>query len=283
MTLKKLTDIPDGALMKELDITSQTIQSQNDAEKKALFQWVQSYYEEKLLGILWVPAQTVSQLPLSQQKELWLTGSGKDVFVVVDENDVPVWFELRALCHNGMNVQNKIHRASDWIVINEQSDILLSKRADNKDSYPGYWEMWGWHIDGFDDYEVTLKRELSEELGLWENDVQEIQPLMKFLSKEDQQQQFIKVFVVRVKNTSQIVPEDGETVGQEFIPENEMLENIVDIFEWNDPKYKMIPHQIFCILMHLKKRWKNVDELLQRFEKWKKSISNLTLDKLNLF
>lgn len=62
------------------------------------------------------------------------------------------------------------HRTSHvWIVrnVNNKIQILLQKRCDTKDSFPGCYDISSaGHIPAGDDYEVSALRELDEELGL---------------------------------------------------------------------------------------------------------------------
>lgn len=281
--VKKINDIPDGTLMSEFWLDREQLSTKSTDELKQILATIKEGYSQKLIEILELSVKSMDELSVQERKEAGLEWSGKDIFVVVDENDKPTAFEMRALCHNWLNTHNKIHRASDWIIVNENGDVLLSQRSMGKDSYPGYWEIgWG-HMDELDDYETTLKRELSEELWLWESDIVETIPLMKFLHKEKLQQQFIKVFVVWVRNNVIFRAEDAETTGQEFVSEQKMIENMWKIFRWWDAKYQMIPHQIFCILWYYQKKWCDVSELMQEFQVWKKTIFQLELDKIEIY
>lgn len=59
------------------------------------------------------------------------------------------------------------HRASDIWIINPRRGILLQRRAANKDSWPGYWDIsCGGHLTVGDDPVTGALRELEEELGL---------------------------------------------------------------------------------------------------------------------
>lgn len=264
---KKLNEIQDWALMWELGINPNEISWKTDVEKTEILEWIKSSYNSVLMNLLEIDVE-IDALSEERKKELWLTWSGKDIFVTVDENDIPVWFEFRALCHNWLNTSNKIHRAADWVVTNEKWEIFLAKRSMSKDSYPWYWEIWGGHVDWFDNYEVTLKRELEEELNIWENDIKKITPIIKFLHQDELQKQFIKVFSVVVNSWANIQNNDWEIDDKKFFWVDELLANIKQILEWKETKIKMIPHQIYCILVYMKKSWYLVDDIITQYNTW---------------
>lgn len=60
------------------------------------------------------------------------------------------------------------HRAVHvWIFVESTQDLVLQKRADCKDSWPGLWDISSaGHISAGDTSLLTARRELQEELGL---------------------------------------------------------------------------------------------------------------------
>lgn len=271
---KKLNEIQDWALMVELGINPNQISWITNVEKIEMLEWIKSSYNLVLMNLLELDVD-INKLSEEKKKELWLTWSGKDIFVTVDENDIPNWFEFRALCHNWINTQNKIHRASDWIVTNEKWEIFLAKRSMWKDSYKWYWEIWWWHVDWFDSYEITLKRELEEELNIWENDIKQITPIIKFLHQDDLQRQFIKVFSVVINSWVNIQNNDWEIDDKKFFRVDELLSNIEQILDWKETDIKMIPHQIFCILKYLESIGFKIDYLYEKYNNWISSTQSL--------
>lgn len=268
--VKKLSEIQDGAFMIELGIKPTQISWKTDIERSQILLLMESSYNLVLMNLLELDVD-INKLSEEKKKELWLIWSWKDIFVTVDENDIPNWFEFRALCHNWINSQNKIHRAADWIVTNEKWEIFLAKRSMWKDSYPWYWEIWWWHVDWFDSYEITLKRELEEELNIWETDIIKINPIIKFLHKDDLQRQFIKVFSVVINSWLNIQNNDWEIDDKKFFWVDELLSNIEQILDWKETDIKMIPHQIYCILKYLESIGFKIDYLYEKYNKW---ISN---------
>lgn len=66
-----------------------------------------------------------------------------------------------------------VHRDGDWHravniwIINQNQEVLLQKRASNKDSWPDRWDIsCGGHLVAGEDRITAALNELSEELGL---------------------------------------------------------------------------------------------------------------------
>ncbi len=60
-----------------------------------------------------------------------------------------------------------LHRASYVIVTNSKGEILVQKRSDKKDLYPGYFDpTTGGVVTEHESYEDNAIRELQEELGI---------------------------------------------------------------------------------------------------------------------
>lgn len=82
---------------------------------------------------------------------------------VVDENDnLTGGTEEREIIHtNGI-----WHREVAVWVMNEKGEVLVQKRAANKKQNPNKWGICAGHIDAGETVEVSVLRELEEELGL---------------------------------------------------------------------------------------------------------------------
>ena len=90
-----------------------------------------------------------------------------ELFGVVDENGMPTGEIIeRSEAHR----LGKPHRTSHvWIVRKkgERVEILLQKRCEQKDSYPGCYDISSaGHIPAGDDFVESALRELKEELGV---------------------------------------------------------------------------------------------------------------------
>ncbi|MBT5338808.1 NUDIX domain-containing protein [Candidatus Falkowbacteria bacterium] len=66
-----------------------------------------------------------------------------------------------------LHSQGLWHRSSHIWIFNSKGEILLQKRAKDKDTHPGEWDISAaGHVALGEDYDVTALRELKEELGL---------------------------------------------------------------------------------------------------------------------
>lgn len=88
----------------------------------------------------------------------------KELFVVVDKNDNILDYRTRYDCHHNKSL---IHRAVDVAIFNDQNELLLQKRSQQKDLFPGYYTLSAsGHVEKGEEYEQTAYRELQEELGI---------------------------------------------------------------------------------------------------------------------
>ena len=96
---------------------------------------------------------------------------GDELFDVVDENDEVLRQETRDVVHR----DGLLHRAVHMFVFNKRKDLFLQKRSRLKDVHPSVWDSSAaGHLNAGEGYEVTAVRELEEELGIQEVEVQEI-------------------------------------------------------------------------------------------------------------
>lgn len=60
-----------------------------------------------------------------------------------------------------------IHRIARIFLFNSKGELLITKRADNLSSLPGRWDQSAaGHVDEGEDYLTAAKRELEEEVGV---------------------------------------------------------------------------------------------------------------------
>ena len=133
--------------------------------------------------------QTLGFLPTARAEELsledWVAltrfvdpyftkeeGQGADeMLAVVDDEDKVVGSERRDVIHR----DNLKHRAVHIFALNKHGEIFLQKRSRLKDKCPGLWDSSAaGHVDAGEEYEACAVRELEEELGLTDHDVQEV-------------------------------------------------------------------------------------------------------------
>jgi len=81
---------------------------------------------------------------------------------IVDENDRLIGCDTRQNIHD----QHLIHRGVHVFVLNSRGEILLQKRSEEKDYYPGYYDASvGAQVLARETYENAALRETQEELG----------------------------------------------------------------------------------------------------------------------
>ncbi len=86
-----------------------------------------------------------------------------ELFDVVDEADRVVGRATRREVH----ARGWRHRAVHVFVRNAAGQVFLHQRSRLKDTFPGRWNSsCAGHVAAGDDYDVTVRRELEEELGL---------------------------------------------------------------------------------------------------------------------
>ena len=113
----------------------------------------------------------------------------EDIFDVVDENDSVVGNKPRSAVH----AEGLRHRAVHVLVFNEEGEVFIQKRSQNKDTWPGAWDSsCSGHVDSGEDYEEAAIRELREELD-WRPEGK-LEFLFKLSPCEATGQEFIKVY-----------------------------------------------------------------------------------------
>ena len=82
---------------------------------------------------------------------------------IVDNDDRVVATVTRA----EMRAGRLQHRAVSIAVMGSDRQLLVHRRADNKDVWPGMWDMAaGGVVAAGESYEMAARRELAEELGI---------------------------------------------------------------------------------------------------------------------
>lgn len=90
---------------------------------------------------------------------------------IVDENDQPVG----QASIDEAQTQGLIHRISSVMVENGAGQVLLQFRNANKETFPSCWDnSAAGHVDVGESYEIAAKREMAEEIGVQNVEVEEI-------------------------------------------------------------------------------------------------------------
>lgn len=86
-----------------------------------------------------------------------------DQVVVVNENDEVLEYKERKVVHE----QGDWHRGVHVLISNFDGRYLLQRRSEKKDTFPGRWDYSvSEHVNPGENYLETVKRGLSEELGI---------------------------------------------------------------------------------------------------------------------
>lgn len=89
--------------------------------------------------------------------------SSEDLVIVVDANDNILDYLPRAESHKS----GLLHRTIGIIILNDKDEILLQKRSENKDTFPGMYTISAsGHVDKGESYDQAAEREIQEELGI---------------------------------------------------------------------------------------------------------------------
>lgn len=89
----------------------------------------------------------------------------RELFDVVDAGDHVLRQEPRSVVHR----EKLYHRAVHVFVFNQAGQLYLQRRSMTKDTAPGRWvSSCSGHVDSGEDYDESARRELGEEIGLYE-------------------------------------------------------------------------------------------------------------------
>lgn len=84
--------------------------------------------------------------------------------ILVDESDTEVGTEYKQFCHQSKGL---LHRAFSIFLFNEQNQVLIHKRSQQKTLWPGFWtNSCCSHPRMGESLEQATQRRLFEELGM---------------------------------------------------------------------------------------------------------------------
>ncbi len=90
-------------------------------------------------------------------------GSGDELVDHIDEDNRVIEVVTRARVRG----ENLLHRSVGIVVLNSAGEILIHRRAEDKDVWPGQWDMAaGGVVSAGESYESAAARELEEEVGI---------------------------------------------------------------------------------------------------------------------
>jgi len=113
----------------------------------------------------------------------------EEIFDVVDVSDNIIGTASRKVVHD----RGLLHRSTHLLIYNSEGDVLLQKRSETKDSFPGRWDSSvSGHVDSGEGYDECVVREAREEIGLEIRGTPE--KLFKIDACEETSQEFCSVY-----------------------------------------------------------------------------------------
>lgn len=83
------------------------------------------------------------------------------------EHVAPDGTVLEVVTRSRMRAENLLHRSVAILVQASDGRLLVHRRADHKDVYPGWWDLAaGGVVSAGEDSDLAARRELAEELGI---------------------------------------------------------------------------------------------------------------------
>jgi isopentenyldiphosphate isomerase len=141
----------------------------------------------------------------------------------------------KGILHGAVHIY--VYRKKDGKV-----QILLQKRADNKDSFPSCWDTsCAGHVSAGDSFDFTVKKELSEELGIKVSDGDVRHLFTKIVTKNNvfhgkpfNDHEIYKVYALEYDVPSEdIIFQEEEISAVRWMESNALLERL----EAKDPDY----------------------------------------------
>ncbi len=114
------------------------------------------------------------------------------------------------------------HRTVMFFVRSHDDKILVTKRSENKEFFPGYWSIvLGGHVASGDTYEETVSKEMKEEI----NTLGEFKKLGEFVKDIDEETEYVNLYEVHV-NKDEIKLLDKEFEKGEFWSKQKIMEEL---------------------------------------------------------
>lgn len=156
--------------------------------------------------------------------------------ILVDKNDNILGYKNKDQAHEGDGI---LHRAFSIFIFNQDNQLLLQKRSDQKMLWPLYWSnSCCSHPRKGEEYETAIHRRLKEELGI----DTELKYLFKFQYQanfEDigSENELCSVYIGR--SDDQIIVNENEIAEWKFIDINDMEQEMEESPENFTPWFKM--------------------------------------------
>ncbi|HSI10294.1 MAG: NUDIX domain-containing protein [Rariglobus sp.] len=138
-----------------------------------------------------------------------------EIFDVVNDRDEVTGQSTRKEVHR----QRLRHRSVHALVFGADGRVFLQKRSMLKDSSPGKWDAsCSGHVDGGEDYDAAVVRELGEEIGLAVSGASGLERLFKIDACVDTGWEFVWVYRLKSDGPFTLHPAEIER-GDWYAPE----------------------------------------------------------------
>ena len=159
-----------------------------------------------------------------------------ELLILINEKDEIVGYKDKTACHTGEGI---LHRAFSIFIFNEQGQVLMQKRSEQKLLWSLYWSnSCCSHPRKGENYEIATQRRLKEELGFTTD--------LKFLFKFQYQARFKDVgsenelcSVYIGKSDAPVVVNENEIAEWKFMEIAELEEELVIHPDNFTPWFKM--------------------------------------------
>jgi isopentenyldiphosphate isomerase len=160
-----------------------------------------------------------------------------DLVDVVDDFDRVERVTTRAW----MRRDNLRHRGVGIVVLDSEDRLLIHRRADDKDVWPGHWDMAaGGVLASGESYVEAARRELEEELGIVDAD-------LHFVGEQRFEDESVNVithgFIAR--HDGDVVFNDGEVAEARWVTAEEFVD-LLDVLPWCPDSLSMVPSALMA-------------------------------------
>ena len=159
-----------------------------------------------------------------------------EMLIVVDENDNIIDYKSKIECHQGDGI---LHRAFSLFIFNDQGQLILQKRSDQKLLWPLYWSnSCCSHPRKGETLETATHRRLEQELGLDSDLIYlytfQYQENFKQIGSENE---LCAVFIGKSNNPVEV--NETEIAEWRYIDPDELTRKVADQPEDFTPWFKM--------------------------------------------
>lgn len=162
------------------------------------------------------------------------TGAGEEHVEWVDDDGEIV----EVVPRSRMRAENLLHRSVAVIVTTTDGRLVVQRRADDKDVYPGWWDIGAGGVVGAGELlPAAARRELAEELGV--DALPEFVAVERF--EDDRAREICAVY--RVVHDGPFQPADGEAVEIRVVDPGQFAEL--------SARVRFLPGSLAMLLPHL--------------------------------